>query len=86
MSTRVHPPTEVADWTAAVDEFQGQARPLLMDVPAAAAFAGVKERAMRHLFNRRAFPLVALGTRLYVRRSTLLDYLEAQTMPSRVLR
>jgi hypothetical protein len=57
--------------------------PLLLNVPAAAGFAGITERAMRYLFTQRAFPVVALGTRLYVRRSDLLSYFDQQTRPAR---
>lgn len=58
-------------------------RPLLLDIPAAAEFAGIKERAMRHLFTQRVFPVVALGTRLYVRRGDLLAYFDRHTQPAR---
>lgn len=57
-------------------------RPLLLDIPAAAGFAGIKERAMRHLFTQRVFPVVALGTRLYVRRADLLAYFDRHTQPA----
>jgi hypothetical protein len=56
---------------------------LLLDIPAAAGFAGMKERAMRHLFTQRVFPVVALGTRLYVRRADLLKYFDLHTRPAR---
>ena len=69
---------EAADFTRLADS-----HPLLLSIPGAAAFAGLKERAMRHLFTQRVFPVVALGTRLYVRRSDLIAYIDSHTEPVR---
>jgi len=49
----------------------------------AAAAVGRPERAIRHLFDKRAFPLVKMGRRVYVRRSDLEAYLTASTIPAR---
>lgn len=65
------------------DQPNNTPEPLLLDIPAAAAFAGTKERAMRHLFTQRVFPVVVLGTRLYVRRTDLLTYFDLHTQPAR---
>jgi excisionase family DNA binding protein len=49
----------------------------------AAAAVNRPERAIRHLFDKRAFPLVKMGRRVYVRRSDLAAYLTASTIPAR---
>ena len=54
--------------------------PLYTFTEAAAAFS-MKPRTWRELFNTRALPLVRIGRRLYVRRSEVLAYLAAQTIP-----
>lgn len=54
--------------------------PQLLDVLATAAALGISERATRHLFNVRAFPIVKLGARVYVRRSDLVTYLADRTI------
>lgn len=60
-----------------------QQQPILLDVPSAAELTGLSERAMRYLFTRRAFPIVTLGTRLYVKRADLLAHIEHNTHPKR---
>lgn len=56
---------------------------LLLDVRAATLLAGTTERTMRRLFDERELPLVRVRRRLYVRRSDLLAYLDANTIPAR---
>lgn len=55
----------------------------LLDVPAVADTFNIPERAARELFNRRVFPLVQLGRRLYVRKSEVDAYFETVTIPAK---
>jgi len=55
----------------------------LLDPAQGAALTGRPERAIRYLFDKRAFPLVRLGRRVYVRRSDFEAYLEASTEPAK---
>lgn len=48
----------------------------------AAQLAGVPERTMRNFFDRREFALVKLRNRLFVRTSTLEEFVRANTLPS----
>lgn len=56
----------------------------LLDIPAIHREYGLPIRTLEHLlYTRRAVPTVRLGRRLYVRRSDLLAYFAAQTVPAR---
>jgi predicted DNA-binding transcriptional regulator AlpA len=55
----------------------------LLDVPKAAEYTGLPVRQIREHFDRRRFELVKIGTRVYVRRSVIDAYLDAQTIPAR---
>ncbi|WP_036916131.1 helix-turn-helix domain-containing protein [Propionimicrobium lymphophilum] len=48
----------------------------------AAQLAGIDERSMRTQFNNRRFELVKLGRRIYVRTSTLEQFVNSNTLPS----
>lgn len=54
----------------------------LYSVRQAAAATGLPERTCRELFNRRYVPLVRIGSRLYVRRSDMLAYIDRRTTPA----
>lgn len=52
----------------------------LLTVSEVAAELRILPRTARRLFDQRAFPLVRIGRRLYVRRRELEAYLEANTI------
>lgn len=51
----------------------------LYDVRQVGLELGIPERSARKLFDCRAFPLVHVGRRLYVRRIDLIAYLDHNT-------
>ena len=55
----------------------------LYTVEQIADFLNMKPRFWRHVFDTRAVPLVKLGRRLYIRRSTALAYVDAHTISAR---
>lgn len=55
----------------------------LLTCKQAAELTGIPERSVRKLFDTRAIELIKFNRRLYVRQSTLNEYLAANTLPSR---
>lgn len=48
-----------------------------------AELTGISERSVRKLFDTRALDLIKFNKRVYVRQSTLSEYLAANTLPAR---
>jgi excisionase family DNA binding protein len=57
---------------------------VLMPVPEAAPVLGVDERMVRRLVAEKRIPYVKIGRHVRLRRSDLLAYVEANTVPARV--
>lgn len=55
----------------------------LLAVDDVADYLSINYHAARKLFNVRAFPLVRIGQRLYVRHRDVVAYLDAQTIPAK---
>lgn len=62
-----HPEPDVARTTS-----------VLLDVRGVADYLGITERMARRLFDDRAYPVVKVGRRVYVKRTDLDDYIKKQ--------
>ncbi|WP_375712261.1 helix-turn-helix domain-containing protein [Propionimicrobium lymphophilum] len=67
--------TKTSDISSAQDK--------LLTCKQVAELTGIPERSVRKLFDTRAIELIKFNRRLYVRKSTLSEYLAANTLPSR---